>query len=744
VPPLADCFSARPETGPGPVGELVPGRFAVLTTPDPPGSLHDWPGGTGKTQLAAFAAESLWRARQIELLVWVTATSRASVLAGYAQAFAETVGTDPAGDAETAASRFLAWLGQTSQPWLVVLDDVADAADLDGLWPEGPAGRVLITTPDASAPAGIADPLVFPVGVFSSHEALTYLMGRLSADPDQRVGAVDLLEDLGRDPIGLAQASAAITSSGITCRDYRDLFARRREQIAEALGALPSAKAVTWTLSVEQADQLASGRMAQSCLALAVLLDGHGIPGAVFSTSAACEYIVASQAGAPDPRHARGALLSLERAGLLTIDPASTARTVRVPSVVQAAVRSATPPSMRDQAARAAAGALLEAWPAQDGQLLLADALGSCVMSLHEAAADSLWAGGCHAILFQAGRSLDSAGLAGPAVAHWQALASATERILGAGHPDTLLASERLASASVAAGLGTAAVTLYQQTLDARAGALGSDHPSAVAARADLGVALLAAGRPVDAIANLEVVLTACERGLAPDDLDSLAVQDSLTAAYQAAGRYPEAIRLARRTLAERERQQGADHPATLTTRGNLAATCLAAGRLKDAIALGQRTLAGRERVLGADHLDTVDSLGTLATAYHSARRLKDAIPLFERALRDRERIQGADHPDTIGARGNLASAYHSAGRMASAMDLYERTRADCQRVLGAQHPDTLAARANLAHAYYAMGRQPEAVRLLQDTLADCERVLAPSDPLTVAVRESLDAVAQG
>jgi hypothetical protein len=171
------------------VGELVPGRTVVLTTPESPGLVHDWPGGTGKTQLAVFAAESLWRAGQIELLVWVSATSRASVLASYAQAFAEMTGTQPGGDAETAAGRFLAWLAQTSQRWLVVLDDVADAGHLDGLWPEGPAGQIVVTTPHPAAPVGSGDPLVFPVGVFSSHEALTYLMGRLSADPDQRVGA---------------------------------------------------------------------------------------------------------------------------------------------------------------------------------------------------------------------------------------------------------------------------------------------------------------------------------------------------------------------------------------------------------------------------------------------------------------------------------------------------------------------------------------------------------------------------
>jgi len=744
VPPLADCFSARPETGPALADAMAPGRLVALTGPEVRRQLYDWPGGTGKTQLAVYLAESVWRAREVDLLVWVTATGRASVLTGYAQAFADTTGSAPAGDAETAAARFLGWLATTSQPWLVVLDDVAAAAYLDGLWPQGPSGRVLITTRNPAVLMNAPDPQVFPIGAFSSHEALAYLMARLSTDPDQRIGAVDLLEDLGREPIALAQASAAIASSGLTCRDYRDIFARRQEQIARAVGGQPSAKAVTWTLSVEQADQLSRGRLAQSCLALSGLLDCHGIPGDVFATPAACEFIGGTGAGdAPDPKRASNALLSLERTGLLTVDPTSAARTVRMHPAVQAAVRSATPESMRDQAARAAAQALMQAWPADGGQPMVVDALRSCAAHLQQAAAEPIWAGACHAVLFQAGRSLDSAGLTSAAVAHWRAVATATERVLGPGHQDTLMASDRLASALLAAGRGAEAVALRQRALDARAGATGPDHPGALAARTDLGRALLAAGRPADAIIVLEAALATCDRGPVPTDLDPLVLQDTLAAAYAEDGRYPDAIRLARRTLADRERRYGSDHPDTMTTRANLAGACRAGGRLKDAIGYAKRTLADRERVLGPDHADTLGAVSALAATYHSARRLKDALPLFERALEERERIQGPDHPDTLGARGNLASAYHSAGRLASALPLYERSRVDCQRVLGAHHPDTLAARANLAHAYYAMGRVTEARTLLRETLADCERVLARGDPLTAAVRESLDAVTQ-
>jgi tetratricopeptide (TPR) repeat protein len=733
VPPLADCFSTRPETVPGLADALVPGRPVVLTGPESRRHQYVWPGGTGKTQLAVYLAESLWRARRIELLVWVTATSRASVLASYAQAFADRAGAAPAGDAETAAGRLVGWLATTGQRWLVVLDDVAAPADLEGLWPQDPAGRVVITTRSPVVLKSTPGPLILPIGAFSSHEALTYLMARLSSDPDQRIGAVDLLEDLGREPLALAQASATIANSGLTCRDYRDLFARRKDQIARALGGEPSAKAVTWTLSVEQADQLLPGRLAQQCLALAVLLDCHGIPGDVFSTPAACEFIGGHSNGdAPDAKRSGSALRSLERTGLLAIDPASTARTVRVHPVVQAAARSATPQPMRDQAARAAARALLQAWPADGGQPLVADALRSCAASLKQAAAESLWAGGCHAVLFQAGRSLDSAGLTGPAVVHWRSLASASERVLGPSHQDTLLA----------AGMGAEAVALRQRTVEAQSGAQGPDHPGTIAARADLGQALLAAGRPADAIIVLEAALAASTRGPLPDGIDPLALQDTLSAAYAGDGRHQDAIRLARRTLADRERRQGSGHPDTMAARAHLAGVCLAGGRPKDAIAHGKRTLEDRERVLGPDHPDTIASLSALATAYQSARRLKDAIPLYERRLESRSRLQGTDHPDTITARGNLASAYHSAGRLAAAIQLYEQTIASCQRAHGPDHPDTLTLRANLAQAYYAVGRLSDAVALLRAVAADCERVLPAGHPLTKSVRESLQAIA--
>ena len=133
VPPLADGFSTRPETAPGLGAALVPGAAVVLVPgQEAADGSRDWLGSCGKTQLAVYFAESLWQV-PAGWTCWSgsTATSRASVLSGYVEA-AAAIGSDPAGDAESVAARFVGWLAETSRPWLVVLDDLRDAADLEG------------------------------------------------------------------------------------------------------------------------------------------------------------------------------------------------------------------------------------------------------------------------------------------------------------------------------------------------------------------------------------------------------------------------------------------------------------------------------------------------------------------------------------------------------------------------------------------------------------------------------------
>jgi tetratricopeptide (TPR) repeat protein len=701
VPALADGFSARPETAPGLAAALPAGAAVALVpaAPAAPGA-PDWRRSSGKTQLAAAFAESLWQSGAVDLLVWVDATSRASVLSGYAAATAAVTGRDQASSCESVAAQFLSWLGETSRPWLVVLDDLAGPADLDGLWPAGPAGRVLVTCADPSAAPGGAQAV--PVGPFSVREAAGYLNGRLAADPDKRLGAIELAGDLDLDPPALAQASAVIAGSPLSCREYRASFARQRDQLAQLAGEPLPAAAVTWTFSLARTDQLSPDGSARSLLALAALLDGHAIPETVLAAPAAAGFL---DGGFPDggfldgggvPARGEHALAALEQAGLLTVDPLTAPRAVRVSPVLQAALRAAIPGPMRDQAARAAAAALVQAWPEREPPGWPASGLRSCTAALRQAAGDLLWDGGCHPVLVRAGDSLDRAGLTGPAADHWADLAATADRLLGARHPDTMLAARRLADAFVAAGRAADAIAWFQWVLDSLARTRGPDHRDAIEARRRLGRALVAARQLPAAITVLERAVPQFEHACGPGHASTLRARDELARAYLAGGRPADAVTLYRGTLADRERAQGPRHPQTMATRHGLADSYLASGRAKEAVAAYKRVVADRERVLGPDHLDT------------------------------------------LAARSGLGTAYQQTGHPATAELACEQAWAGFERVLGPRHPDTLRSRAKLAQMYRQLGRYGDARVLLRDTVGRLERVLPAGDPLIAELRQNL------
>ena len=705
VPPLVEGYTDRPDTARGIVDALVPGATLALV----PGSAFaegpsNWLGACGKTQIAVIVAESLWRSGGIDALIWISATNRASVLSGYMQASAAAFGIKPAGTAESVAARLLSWLSATDQPWLVVLDDLQDPTDLDGLWPEGP-GRVLVTGMQSSLAAGRRGTQVIPVGFFSVREALNCLTERLSVNPAQRQGAIDLIEALGREPLALAQAASVVANSTLACRDYRDYFARRRQQIGVAAGEVPSAAAVTWTLSLGQAESLLPGASVRLMLVLLALLDGHGIPGAIFSTQAVATYLggaVTPFSSAVDPKPAWDALLAIERAGLISVNRSVSPPIIGMNSVLQAAIRLAAPANVQDPAARAAASALLEAWPVDEPQPWAAASLRVNAASLQNSAPDVLWADGCHPVLLRAGRSLDDARLVGPAVEYWRDLSARCDTKLMPGHPDALVVAAYLAAAYLAAGYAGEAVHWYQRVLAERGRELAPGHPAIIAARINLAKALVLAAEPGDAVAVVQRAVSECEQFRGPGHPDTLSARDELAAAHQAAGDVAAATRLLSRNLTDRERLQGPRDAETMATRDRLAAACLAEGKIKD------------------------------------------AVSHYKRALSDRAKVLGRGHPDTLATTANLAAAYQAAGRMPAAMQLSEQCCADSERVLGSDHADTLARLANLAHLYYAVGRLGDAANLLRDIAARCERVLPYGDPLIQAVQQSLANIGEG
>jgi hypothetical protein len=273
VPPLADCRQERPADDE--LATVVAGAEAVVVCQVLAGL-----GGVGKTQLAASLAHRLRDTNDVDLLVWVTATSRVDIVTRYAQAAADITGFEDS-EPEQGAARFVAWLSTTTRRWLVVLDDLADPNDVTGLWPPTTAsGRTVVTTRRRDA-ALLAGRHLINVDLFTADEAGQYLHDKFADYPHRLDDAEALAADLGHLPLALAQAATYIADQGLTCADYRwRLGQRKLAQLAP--NALPddyrATVSVTFSLSIDLADTLEPVGLARPIAELAALRDPNASP----------------------------------------------------------------------------------------------------------------------------------------------------------------------------------------------------------------------------------------------------------------------------------------------------------------------------------------------------------------------------------------------------------------------------------------------------------------------------------
>ncbi|MFB7335835.1 tetratricopeptide repeat protein, partial [Streptomyces adustus] len=727
IPPRAGCFQTRAEVL-RLREELTDGQAAVLVGQDTVrGQVLAGMGGVGKTQLAADYARTAWRNGELDLLVWINASNASAAASGYAQAAVEILGADPA-DRETAARAFLAWLepkaNATPCRWLVVLDDVTDPADLNGLWPPAsPHGRTLVTT--RRQDAALAGRLI-RVGLFTEDVSLAYLTSSLAArnchEPDEQLTA--LAQDLGHLPLALSQATAYLIDAGISAAAYRELLADRATLLADAAPeVLPDGQtqtaAAAWSLSVDRADTLRPAGLARPMLQLAAFLSPNGIPEAVLTSTPALAHLTwhrAEKGSQATPRHTRrreeqarspvsttateavGALRALDRLSLIDHTPTTPHQAVRVHQLIQRATRDTLAPDQHNQLARTTADALIAVWPDIERDTELAQALRANATALTGTAGEALYRPATHAVLYRAGQSLGEAGQVTAATTHFHSLTETTSHHLGPDHPDTLTARHDLARHRGYAGDAAGAAAALQELLTDEIRVLSEDDPRTLTARHNLAYWRGQAGDAAGAAAALQELLTDEIRVLSDDHPDALATRSNIARYRGEAGDAAGAAVALEELLTDRLRVLGDDHPHTLTTRHNLAHWRGQAGDAAGAAAAFEELLTDQNRVLGDDHPYTLTTRHNLAHWRGQAGDAAGAAAAFEELLTDQNRVLGDDHPHTLTTRHNLTHWRGQAGDAAGAAAALQELLTDQNRVLGDDHPHTLTTRHNLAH----------------------------------------------
>uniref|UniRef100_UPI00066ACCC2 FxSxx-COOH system tetratricopeptide repeat protein n=1 Tax=Streptomyces sp. SBT349 TaxID=1580539 RepID=UPI00066ACCC2 len=720
-------------------------------------------GGVGKTQLAAGYARTAWQLGSdpggLDVLVWISATSREGLVAGYAQAGEELCGADP-GDAERAARTFLAWLqpkaGAPACRWLIVLDDLTDPAHVRDLWPPAsPTGRTLVTT--RRRDAAMADRgRVVTVGLFTATEAVAFLTDALAhrgrGEPDNELAG--LAHDLGYLPLALSQAAAYLTDTLLTCAAYRTLLGDRKRKLADLVpehGALPDDQTATlaagWALSIDRADTLRPAGLARPMLHVAAMLDPNGIPEAVLTSRPTLAYLTEHRTPTggdqqPPPASAEDAVLALRalhRLSLVDHTRDTPHQAVRVHQLIQRATRDALAPQAYEEAARAAADALTESWPESADAQPLGRILRSNADALSNHAQDALCsADEAHPVLFRTGNSLGHAGQITAAIAHFRNLVHA---VLGSGHPYGLAARRSSAHWLGKGGDEAGAVAIIEEFLPDLVRLLGPHHPDTLAARSDVAGWRGLAGDVTGAVMNYQELVRDMARVLGAEHPHTLAARANLARNRGLAGDAAGAADAFAKLLADRIRVQGPDHRGTLVTRRELARLL---GETEDPAAAEnareqlEALLADCVRVLGADHPDTLTTRKYLAHVRGGAGNATDAVTSYEELLPDLVRVLGPHHPETLAARSDLASKRGEAGDAAGAVAAYEGLLPDAVQALGADHRGTLITRAGLAYWRGKAGDATGAVAAYEDLLTDMVRVLGADHPTTLNNRGNL------
>ncbi|MET9645582.1 tetratricopeptide repeat protein, partial [Streptomyces syringium] len=483
-------------------------------------------GGVGKSTLAA-----RWAATRTSMhnpVWWITADSPAALdagLAGLAAALQPAL-TDVLGQ-EALRERAVQWLA-AHHGWLLVLDDLAEPADIKALLARATTGRFLITSRRATGWHGIAKPVA--LGVLDPSEAVDLFTQILTHD-GLRVsdGADEVCAELGYLPLAVEQAAAYCAETGTSPRGYLDLLAQYPAELyaGTAEGGDPRRTiARIWHVTL---DRLADDPLTGQILRTLAWYASDDIPRTLLHHLA-------------EPPALQRAIGRLAAHSMLTFD--ADTGDLSVHRLVQALARTAAPRDPHrelqsiEQARSLAIATLSDAFPADTqapaswpiSRVLLphVEALTSHAQSLPDVDTASL--------LERMGLFLHGQGAVDRAIAPLHRALTSCSWVLGEDHPYTLASRNNLAGAYESAGDLGRAVPLYERTLADQVRVLGGDHPDTLSSRNNLAGAYESAGDLGQAIPLYGRTLNDCVRVLGEDHPYTLASRNNLAGAYESAG----------------------------------------------------------------------------------------------------------------------------------------------------------------------------------------------------------------
>ncbi|KAJ7888011.1 hypothetical protein B0H13DRAFT_2277448 [Mycena leptocephala] len=671
-------------------------------------------GGSGKTQIALKFLEMTNRhqASRFTKQFFINASSLQTLDTALKNiAIAHKIGTS--------SEDGLLWLISQREEWMLLFDNADDPSiDLFHFFPKCTHGNIIITSRNPQL--AVHGPRSHSrVGDMNESEAIDLLL--LSAVKENTIesaqSASQIVKELSFLPLAIIQAGAYISKFDCLHR-YLSIYSKNRAKLlgqhsAQSHDDYELTVYTTWQISFEQLSKVAA-RFLQLCS----LLHHDSIPETIFEQAAKSSIYSNEQeaqtlqearkflqnflsvSGTWDPQHFMDIIGEIRAYSL--IDRHDISDTLSIHPLVHSWCRHTLDdePIARECMTNIVGMSIRftdDAYLFRIGLMSHIDSLIQDPMTIK-----SVFQTEYTRVYYDSGRFTEAESLT-------VMVLEKRKQLLGADHPDTLLAMGNLAATYRKLGRYQEAEPLESIVLEKRKQVLGADHPETLMAMANLACTYHKLGRYQEAEPLDSIVLEKRKQLLGADHPDTLLAMGNLAATYRKLGRYQEAEPLESIVLEKRKQVLGADHPDTLLAMANLATTYRELGRYQEAEPLEGIVLEKRKQLLGPDHPHTLLAMANLAATYRALGRYQEAEPLESIVLEKRKQLLGADHPETLSAIANLAGTYYELGRYKEAEPLESNVLEKRKQILSVDHPDTLLAMRNLADTYRTLGRYQEA-----------------------------------
>ncbi|KAJ6194501.1 kinesin light chain [Bipolaris maydis] len=211
--------------------------------------------------------------------------------------------------------------------------------------------------------------------------------------------------------------------------------------------------------------------------------------------------------------------------------------------------------------------------------------------------------------------------------------------------PDRLISQYHLATVYAHYGQAQKSILLLEHIVKIREKTPSSETPSLLESQESLAIAYIIDGQAHTAVTLLEGVIEVLEKTRAPENDELLSLQRALSTAYLNDDQIHKALLLAKRIMRDRDRMLPLEHPERIRAQHYLGMLYLLDGHTQRAMFLLKDAVNMSDKVLELEHPDRIECHHMLAMAYYRLGQVHRAVALLKNIINIEARTLPDDHP---------------------------------------------------------------------------------------------------